>query len=68
MAGKYLARSITNHFEEIKFGGLRVTLYNKTPLNLQLVMVISTNNRQPPNLFPCQIFCLYGKWSDIFNS
>ena len=34
---KYLAKSITNHFDEIKFGGSRVTLYNKTPLNLQLV-------------------------------
>ena len=32
MAGKYLAKSITNHFDDIKFGGSRVTLYNKTPL------------------------------------
>ena len=37
MAGKILAKSITNHFDEIKFGSSRVTLYNKTPLNLQLV-------------------------------
>ena len=33
---KYLAKSITNHFDEIEFGGSRVTMYNKTPLNLQL--------------------------------
>ena len=55
MAGKYLAKSIMNHFDKIKFGGSRVTLYNKIPLNLQLV----TKNRQPPNLIPCQILCLY---------
>ena len=31
---KYLAKSIMNHFDEIKFGGSRVTMYNKIPLNL----------------------------------
>ena len=36
MDEKYLVKSIMNHFNETKFGGSRVTLYDKTPLNLQL--------------------------------
>ena len=59
MAGKYLAKLITNHFDKIKFGSLRVTLYNKFAIG-ELNLAISTKNRQPPNLIPCQIFCLYG--------
>ena len=33
---KYLAKSATNHFDEIKFGGSRVPMYNKIALNLRL--------------------------------
>ena len=33
---KYLAKSTTNHFDEIKFGGSRVPMYNKIALNLRL--------------------------------
>ena len=31
---KYLAKSTMNHFDEIKFGGSMVPMYNKIPLNL----------------------------------
>ena len=48
---KYLAKSITNHLDEIKFGGSRVTLYNKNTTEFaigELNLEISTKiaNRQ----------------------
>ena len=66
---KYLAKSITNHFDEIKFGGSRVTLYNKNTTEFaigELNLAISTKNCQPPNIIPCQIFCLYGTLSSKY--
>ena len=57
MAGKIFGKINNESLDEIKFGGSRVTLYDKT-LNLQLA--IFTKNHQLPNLIPCQIFCLYG--------
>ena len=48
MVGKIFGEINNKSLDEIKFGGSRVILYNKTPLNL----TISTKNRQPPNLIP----------------